>query len=370
MMHRPSIRGFWLAALVAGAGCAHSVPLEQTPLSQDAVDRFLAGGRDARNYGITTYRDAAGDRFEFANRPHPDQTAQLDFVSPKNARLPIVEVASSITDPFPMLLDTSARQSWATLAAVKGLEYRPFAPPTGEYPDHVVAEIPGYAGVGNKLIFDELHVESPIYYVAPAGGGLGALARIAGQPGLAPAAAAAREKLASRMPVVCGAAALKGFFWVRFDFPGRSVRFSSSGRAYKPANAAAVAADLPLLDWRGRPAVAATLGGQPTTLILDTAGDFDLALPADAPPGEVDGALVLGALELDDVRPRFHGELGLPEKFPARLGLGVLSRYAVALDFKNRRVWFEDPARAAAAAAESSAENENPEPIHYRGVRP
>ena len=47
MMHRPSIRGFWLAALVAGAGCAHSVPLEQTPLSQDAVDRFLAGGRDA-----------------------------------------------------------------------------------------------------------------------------------------------------------------------------------------------------------------------------------------------------------------------------------------------------------------------------------
>jgi hypothetical protein len=66
---------------------------------------------------------------------------------------------------------------------------------------------------------------------------------------------------------------------VRFDFPGRSVRFSSSGRAYKPANAAAVAADLPLLDWRGRPAVAATLGGQPTTLILDTGGDFDLALP-------------------------------------------------------------------------------------------
>jgi hypothetical protein len=126
------------------------VPLEQTPLTQDAVDRFLAGGRDARNYGITTYRDAAGDRFEFANRPHPDQATQLDFVSPKNARLPIVEVASAIADPFPMLLDTSARQSWATLAAVKGLEYRTFAPPTGEFPDHVVAEIPGYAGVATS----------------------------------------------------------------------------------------------------------------------------------------------------------------------------------------------------------------------------
>jgi hypothetical protein len=48
----------------------------------------------------------------------------------------------------------------------------------------------------------------------------------------------------------------------------------------------------------------------------------------------------------------------------------VLSRYAVALDFKNRRVWFEDPRAPRAAAAESSAEDDNPEPIHYRGVRP
>ncbi len=367
MINRLSIRGFCATALLLGAaGCTTPVPLAQSPLTQDGVDQFLAAGRDPRVFGITTYQDPGGPRFEFANRPHPDQSARRDFISPKNTKFPVIEAQSAITDIFPMLVDTSARQTWGAMSSAKGLEYRVFAPPTGEYADHVIAEIPGYAGVGNKLILDELHIESPIYYLAPARGMLGALSRIAGTPGLAPAAQQAREKFARRIPVVMGAAMLRNFACVRFDFPARAVMFSTT-RAYKPANASAVVANLPMLDWRGRPAVQAVLGGQPVTLVLDTAGEFDLSLPADAPA--TDGPLALGDLEFDDVRVNFHGELDLPEKFPARLGLGLLSRYAVTLDFKNRRVWFEDPSRPAAETAPADTD-ENPQPVQYRGVSP
>ena len=43
----------------------------------------------------------------------------------------------------------------------------------------------------------------------------------------------------------------------------------------------------------------------------------------------------------------------------------MLSRYAVALDFKNRRVWFEDPARAAAHFRRSLQLSHNPYDLGY-----
>ena len=366
MMNRSPIRWLLATALLGAGGCATPKTLAPGPLAQDAVDRFLAGGRDARTYGITIYPGAAGTRFEFANRPRPERTARMNFAGARASLMPIVKGSSAITDPFPILLDTSSRQSWATLAAAKGLEYRTFAPPEGEYADHVAAEIPGYAGVGNKLIFDKLHVESPVYYVAPAAGGLGALARAAERPDLPAPAVAKREKAAARLPLVLGNETLRNFSYVRFDFPARAIAFAST-RGYKPANAAAVAANLPMLDWRGRPAIQAELDGAPLTLVLDTAGDFDLALPGE-PPAET-GRLALGDLVHEAATIDAHSALGLPEAFPARLGLGVLTDYAVTFDYKNRRVWLEDPRRAAADPA-AAAEAEISEPIHYRGVRP
>ena len=365
-MKRRVIRWLLATALLGAGGCATPKTLKPEPLAQDGVDQFLAGGRDARTYGITIYPGAAGTRFEFANRPRPERRTRLDFTGPRSSWRPVVKGQSAITDPFPILLDTSSRQSWATLAAAKGLEYRTFAPPEGEYADHVAAEIPGYAGVGNKLIFDKLHVESPVYYVAPATGGLGALARAAERPDLPAPAVAKREKAAARLPLVLGNETLRNFSYVRFDFPARAIAFAST-RGYKPANAAAVAANLPMLDWRGRPAIQAELDGAPLTLVLDTAGDFDLALPGE--PSAETGRLALGDLVRETATLDAHSALGLPEAFPARLGLGVLTDYAVTFDFKNRRVWFEDPFRAAAEPADAD-EAEISEPIHYRGVRP
>lgn len=364
MAKHPSIRAWLAAAVLGAAGCATPGPLEQTPLAQDELDAFLASGRDARTYGITIYADSAGSRFESANRVHMDQSAQLPFVSPKGDPLPVVRAETPLSDPFPVLLDSSARHNWAAMASMKGLDYRLFAPPSGEYADHVVADVPGYAGTGNKLILDGRHIEYPIFYVAPARGGLGPLARVGENPDAAPKSRKAADQAARKMPAIVGAALLRSFAFVRFDFQERSVFFSTHG-TYKPAAPSAVRACLPLRDWKGRLAVQGTWGNEPITLVIDTAGDFDLSLPG---PDLPEGPLVLGRWPIDDVRPVAHGDLGLPEAFPARLGLGVLSRFAVTLDFKQQRVWFEGKALPETAESASSMEDEDPAPVHYRGI--
>ncbi len=162
-----------------------------------------------------------------------------------------------------------------------------------------------------------------------------------------------------------GAALMRSFAFIRFDFPARQVRFSSHA-TFRPAAAAAVRACLPMRDWKGRPAVEGSLGGHPLLLVIDTAGDFDLALPPAT--ANLAGPLTLGDWSVDDIQPAAHAALGLPEAFPARLGLGVLSRAAVTLDHKNRRVWFEHPLPPETDPSAPAADEEDETPVHYRGI--
>ena len=359
------IRTALASALFAAAGCASlHPPLEATPLGQDDLDQFLASGRDARTYGITTYQDPAGARYEFANRVHPYRSAQMPFASPAHSKIPLIRAKTGRFVNFNLLLDTSARQNWVLLPSVEAMDYRAFAPPSGEYPDHVLSDIPGYAGVANKIVMDKLHVESPVFFVPPARGGLGPLARADERPNLDEKAAQARRKLGANTHAVLGAVAMRSFSFVRFDFPNRSIRFSTD-KAFAPAESTAVLASLPLRDWRGRPAVNASLGGEPILLVLDTAGEFDLSLPDGSDPA---GPLVLGPLVLDDVLPTTHGEHGLPVAVPARLGLGVLSRYAVTLDFKQLKMWIEEKPQPRASESATPGEDQDNAPVQYRGI--
>lgn len=348
-------------------GCVTPGALQQIPVSQDELDRFLASGRDARNYGITIYSGAAGDRFEFANRVHRDRSAKMNFAGPKNLCVPVLRARTATFVDFNLLLDSSARQNWLLLASVKAMDYRTFKPPIGEYADHVESDIPGYAGVANKIVLDKCHVESPVFYVPPARGKLGPLARAGKQNEFVveDKTTKAHRTLATQTHAVMGAALMNSFAYIRFDFPGRSVYFNTHG-TFRPAAASAVRASLPLRSWRGRPAVQGILNGEPVLLVIDTAGDFALSLPEDT---GATGPLVLGDLQIDEVQAETHADLGLPEAFPARLGLGILADYTVTLDTKQRRVWIEDPSGPATKASDVIYEIESPAPLQYRGIK-
>ena len=79
LKHLP-IRWLLATALLGAGGCATPDRLAAVPLSQSEVDQFLAGGRDARTYGITIYPGASGTRFEFANRPRPERRTRKPVI--------------------------------------------------------------------------------------------------------------------------------------------------------------------------------------------------------------------------------------------------------------------------------------------------
>ena len=309
------------------------------------------------------------------------RSAEVPFAYGSVLPRPVLDLKTGSGKPLRVLPDTSARQSWLVPGSCAAMDYRPFKPRLGEYPDHVDADVPGYAGSGNKIVANVQHVESPIFYVPMAAGHLGPLARPerpADDPPLSDKARWSRERFDASVQAVLGAEMLCAFDWIRFDFPARKVRFSSNGPA-KPGNPAAVAAKLPMLDWNGRPAIAVRIDGRPATAVIDTGGDFELSLPDSALRGGFGGGngdvrLQLGDLPPTSAMPQFavpartHASLGLPPDFPARVGIRILARYAVTLDFKNRSVLFEDPELAARQPDEADADEADAVPVHYRGV--
>ena len=367
-----------LAVLAAGCLGLDKMPLDPTPASQAELDAFLERGRDSRASNITIYKGTTGKAvFEFANRPWDGKAALAEFVGSKKSRLPILEAKTALGVEFGLLLDPTARQSWCLYDSVRAMDYCPFREPpgndpVGEYPDHVLSAVPGYAGVANKIIFGTLHIESPIFYVPPAHGLLGPLARpqAAPEPGRDPDVQKALNRARKQAHAVMGAALMQKFSFIRVDFRKRSATLASS-LPYKPG-AATVVAKLPITIRRERPTIEATLDGIPTPCLIDLAGDFVLSLPrAEA----ADVSLRLGDYDLGRPPVVTHESIGLPADGLPRIGWQLWREYAVTLDFKQSTLWLEDDAPVAAPAADPDTPAPNdPDapvaPIHYRGITP
>lgn len=383
--------GAFLAMLVGSAllltACATTrldrTPLEPKAASQAEVDAFLARGHDARRWNITVCRGPSGRPvFEFANRPWDGKLARIRFEGPKKSALPILHVETARMMPFGLLLDPTARQSWLLYDAFPQMDYFPFSEepnsePIGEYPDHVTSSVPGYAGVANKIVYDTLHVESPVFYVPPAHGLLGPLARpqAAPAPDRASAVQRAMDRARKQAQAVMGAALMREFSFIRVDFLAREAILASS-LPYKQM--ASVVARLPLTGLRERPAITVALEGTPVTAWIDLAGDFALSLPssmfAGVAPESLD--LSLGAYDIGPVPCVTHESIGLPADTPPRIGWRFWREYAVTLDFKQSFLWLEDPtlppgaAAAAAAADDDESDPDSAPPVTYRGITP
>lgn len=384
MRLRPSI----LATLPLLALCACKTPplSPPVPLDQSQVDAFVAKAHDPREMNVTVYRNApGGPRFDFANRPHPEYRADAPFVFPASspfALLPLLAAKTGRESPFNILLDTSARQSWLDLSACEAMDYRAFkypVDPIGEYPDHVPLAVPGYAGTGNKIIFGKLHIESPVFYVPMSTGTLGNLSRIfpanlsapspasPDDPAALPVPAELRAKAVRSVHAVLGAAALSAFSRVTIDYPARTVRFSTASKPYKP-NQNALLASLPLRSWRGRPAVDASLDGQPCLAVLDTAALFSVSIPDG---NTYPATLRLGPkLTLPGVSLSTHAQNNLPSNFPVRLGALLFSDWILTFDYQQGRLWIESPRSVQSQNADADAEQSGAPgaPVRYKGV--
>lgn len=375
------LRGLGAAALgvaLAGVspwGCASekAPPLEPMELTQAEVDRFLDAGKDPRNWNITVRRGTAGPEFEFGNRPWPGKVTRKAFWK-GGGGMPVLVAETLGGDEFKALVDTSARQCWLACPWARALDYRVFkegnGAPIGEWADHAKGKIPGYAGVGSKIVLERLHVESPVFYVAPSRGMLGA--------GIARGSEAWRKDVA----VVLGAGLLKNFSFVTLDFPGR---LFAAGTI--PLKGAGGGAGMALGDWKGRPSIGVRLGGVEEPAVVDAAGNFDVSLPAAALKGvraaqegrPVEMELVLGGkVVVPRVTVVTHESQGLPPGWPARVGWGVWKRYRMTFDWEHKQLWLEGPgaerggpdAGGGGAGDGGGGRGGAPAPVRYRGVAP
>ncbi|HMP76934.1 MAG TPA: hypothetical protein PKE12_11635 [Kiritimatiellia bacterium] len=321
-------RIFWVL-LLGMAGCATTRDEHIIPFNAQQRQALFARARPPQAFGLTVYTTERGPLFAGAHRVHSGQAARLPFASKADPGTPMIRFTARSVKEIPALIDTTARENWIIPPLAAGADLVMMAGPNPYETKavHVYDEIGGFAALLHKAMFDKLHMENVVFYVRGASGPLGPPARWSQDP--VPQA-------------VFGVPFLRAFSYVTFDFAGQGLVLSAT-TPYPGPDESRLIAQLPLLDIRGVLGVEGTLNGEPTTFLIDTGGDFDLVKndPKDATVRRVAvGDLVFPR----DIEVKTARELGLGDIDYPRIGRGLLTRYRVTLDFRNKQVIFERPA--------------------------
>jgi hypothetical protein len=322
---RPQIIIFFvLSCLMLGFITGCRTPDTVEPLNDAQLRAFFARAQDPRRFWITVYKSDEGSSFSGASRLHPEQVAHLKFESGRHSEMPVITFKGRTLTSFKALIDTSASFSWVTFDTAKKLEVIPLGPPAYELiPQHVKEDIAGYACAANKIIFDQVHMETPLFYTRAAMGPLGVLSR--GQISPLPDA-------------IIGCNMLKSFAFVQINYPTRHVTLSSTFE-YSPSTN--LMATLSLHEVKGALAVTGTMEGKEQSFILDTAGDYEIAIAT--VPEEPVRQVSLGDLVFRRIPAVSTNEKGLGLPDVPRIGNRLLSKFNLTFDFKKRVVYFEKP---------------------------
>jgi hypothetical protein len=321
-------RTFLLPLLLLLAGCATTPDEHIIPLNTQQTQALFARARPPQAFGLTVYSTERGPVFAGAHRLHTGQAARMPFTGVGDADAPLIGLTARSVKEIPALLDTSSRENWIILSLAPALGIVSLAGPDPFKANaaHVYDEIGGYAGLLHKVLLDKLHVENSVFHVRAATGPLGPPARWMQDP--VPQA-------------VLGLPFLRAFSYVQLDFANRSALFSATTPYGGPVEDLFLAR-LPLRDVRGVLGVEGTLNGEPMTFVLDTGGAFELAL--NDPPEPTVRRLSAGDLIFPpNVSVQSARDLGLGDIDYPRIGRGLLSRYRVTFDFRNRFIYFERP---------------------------
>ena len=317
--------GALLLSLVL-VGCRSPQPETIRPLPEAQLRSFFGKPEDPRRYAITMYSSDDGPVFVGANRLHASQQAVLPFMSKRGDSAPVIAAGLKVEEALPFLIDTSAKDSWLRFESTEALQAKTIGMDHayGITPRHVRDDILGYACLLTSLKFDTLSMENMIVYARTAIGPLGTMARNVERPPL---------------EGVLGCNVLRAFATVQFDFHDRLITLTST-LPYHPKESQLLAA-VPMADTEGVYTVNGMVDGKKETIILDTGGDFEIALPKMTlgPVKQVS----LGDLVFRQVRTYTLRERGLEPDKTVRIGRGLLGRYKMTFDNLHYTVYFEKP---------------------------
>lgn len=318
-----SLAGFCI--LLALTAC-RTPPLpegENRPLNAEEIRLLLANAKDPRTLNLNVYEGNSGPVFNNSFRLHAYQAAEVDMLGSTNQPAMVtLETASGQT--FISLLDPSTPESWASVLSGAELKLIPLGPPYyAVQPAHLEDTCEGIIAHAYTVKIDSLYIESPLYCIRMHTEGLGPLTR--GQENPVP-------------DLVLGHRFLQSFRYVQLDYPARKIRFSASSRFESIPGKQLTEA--PLFIIGGTLGTRGYIEGRETSLLLDPAGSYAMAVPeAQAAHRNVR----IGELILPDLTEQSNRDVGLQDADYPRLGFEALRKYVVTLDYQKNTIYFARP---------------------------
>jgi len=322
--HRIPILGL-LSLLLAGCAAPSLRPDATAPYATAELQALRAEARHPRLFYMDVYRTESGEpAFTNAFRVYDEAIVELPFESPGSSLIPLIALVGPRERRIVALTDSSAPLSWAPMDRRRALGLELLGPELFlQTPTHVPDDATGAAAVLSELYFGRLRMEMALVYARAVRGSLWPLTR---------------DPRAAEADLVLGADALRAFAWVQWDFPARRLVIGH-GAAYAGPEESRLAA-VPLQKREGPLIVMGEMEGRAVPIVLDVAGDFELAM--DRPAGEIVRQLTIGDVifrRLDVVAP---ATVGVASE-PARLGRRALAPYRLTLDNRRRMVYLERP---------------------------
>jgi hypothetical protein len=300
------------SALLILAGCKTTEPEETVPVSWREQQAYLARASDPRIFGLSIYETPAGPQIRGGGRLHPGQAEALPMLLEAPFR-PVVNLHGNFGVQWPVLLDLTASVSCLEFDTARKVGARP----VGEQAKPQLVKLPGEdvascVSLVPSLRLGQLFVENPLVYVRMANGSLGRAARGIDRPGLRG---------------VVGWNVLEKLEQIQFLYSIGQVVLKTTD-PYVP-NPGLLVAELPLVEHAGACAVRGVVNGKRGLILLDPAGDFEVAA------GGTVSSLKLGT-NLTLTNPAVSSSPG-----GVRVGSRLLQNYRVTICPKAGVVYFE-----------------------------
>lgn len=301
-----------ISLLLCAGGCRTTK--EARPVSWSRQQSYLSTLRDPRLYGYSIYAKAGELEFRGGGRLHPRQSDVLSMVVKKPFR-PVVSLRGSMGQDWPVLLDFTSEKSWINFSPATRLG----AVPVGER-EPVLVKRPGdetgaCVSIIPSMRFGVVQIESPLVYVRFADGPMGDAVRGIEKP---------------IVEGVIGWDLLRPFEQIRFDYAGGNILLFTE-EVYQP-DPGQLIAQIPL-SGTSVCAVRAVVDGKARLVLIDPAGDFEIATDDGAP---VVSLVLASGLEFSSSSPaRSPGGV--------RIGARLLEQYAVTLSPRKGMLYIARP---------------------------
>ena len=300
-----------------------SPPVGAVPTASTQAE-WLSRTKDPRFYSMYVHQTPVGPSFDNANRLHDVQFADFKLLKFKKAAVTRIEFKDRRGNRVPALIDTTSRRSWVAMdtAAKMEMELLGKREPHAATPEHVKDDYLGYAMALSTLRLDNIAIENGILFARPQYRTLGPMGRGLEKP----------------IPeALIGVDILEKFTSILIDYPRHQMRVATSS-TYKPQTGRVVA-DLPMKQYRGGLVVEGHMGDYEGYFLIDTAGDYEVAMPF--PKRGVEPELWLDNVRFEDVIVSDSTKPGFGSHQIPSIGGRLLSQYRIVIDFARNRLLFE-----------------------------